>query len=75
MSGFRRCDGCKRRLTNVLFCSQCGGWFCCPGCLARDNDRHLHAKTAPVSTASTSGGDAGRSERRTVMLSVVSTSR
>ena len=44
MSGFRRCQGCGRRLTDVLFCTQCGGWFCCPGCLAEDNVRHLRAK-------------------------------
>jgi hypothetical protein len=72
MSGFRRCQGCNRRLTDVFFCTQCGGWFCCPGCLARDIDRH--AKAALVSPAIVAA-DTARSEGQTVLLGLVSTSQ
>ena len=75
MSGFRRCQGCGRRLTDVLFCTQCGGWFCCPACLAEDNVRHLRAKAASVSPARPSGADAGPSARQTVMFRWASRSR
>lgn len=74
MTGFRRCKGCGRRLTDVLFCTQCGGWFCCSGCLADDNDSHRRAKADSVNPARTCGADVGPFLRHTVMLRVVSTS-
>ena len=72
MTGFRRCQGCGRRLTDVLFCTQCGGWFCCSGCLADDNASHLRAKADLVSPVRTCGADAGPSLRHTDMARWVS---
>jgi hypothetical protein len=75
MSGFRRCQGCGRRLTDVLFCTQCGGWFCCPACLSEDNIRHLRAKAALVSDVRPPSADAVPSMRQTVMFRWASRSR
>lgn len=75
MSGFRRCQECGRRLTDVLFCTQCGDWFCCPACLAEDHVRHVWAKGVSVSPERPSGAVAWPSVRHTVMLRWESTSR
>jgi hypothetical protein len=72
MSGFRRCQECGRRLTDVLFCTQCGGWFCCAACLAEDRTRHPRAKAALVSPARPSGADLRRSVGHTLMLRFLS---
>jgi hypothetical protein len=75
MSGFKRCQGCGRRLTDVLFCTHCGGWFCCSACLAEDNVRHLRAKAESVSAPGPAGADAVPAVRQTVVLRWASRSR
>jgi hypothetical protein len=43
MSTVKRCQERGRRLSDVLFCPQCGEWFCCIACLAEDKARHLRS--------------------------------
>jgi hypothetical protein len=68
MSGSRRCQGCGRRLTDVLFCTRCGGWFCSPSCLADDKSRHLRASRPSDATARIAGSDGGPPTQHEVMI-------
>ena len=74
MSAPKRCQECGRKLADAHFCPRCGEWFCCLACLARDNDRHLHANAISVSPRKPPGTDQRASALHTRNLSCASTS-